>query len=669
MFKLSKNRRLFFIIVLLALFYNLFFISNQFNTARHLNTFIASEDAKILDKFILAFRQVYQDIFIKEHVPLDEQNIKLLPVITMPKISQNFSKLIHDKAMIRTVSDRPRNRANQADSLEMETIRYFRQHPQAKNYQKTIKKNGEDFFYYATPLYVTKRCLTCHGERNAAPPYIRNRFDKAFGYRLGDLRGIIGIYLSQEDLKQNIQNFAYHDIRYIVIITLVGLALFAWLLKKFSAQERGYMESLEKEVEAKTKELKWQLYHDGLTNLPNRRKLLHDLQTRPAHALILINIDGFKEINDIYGHEIADQLLKNLADLIHKSCHLEHCTLYRMPGDEFALVIFDDTITETALHHHIKRLIERIQAHEFYIDPDTTIHLKVAIGASFDHKESLIAADMALKKAKSEHHDFFIYNRSVDLAKVTKLNLEWKQRIDEALRNDRIIPFFQPIVSTETGKVEIVEALIRIVDADDTVHTPFQFLDIAKKTRQYPSLTRRMVEKSLEAAKKLTCHISINLSYLDIINPETMRFIESKIEEFGQPERIHFEILESEGIDRYDDVIIAIHRFKEIGCSISLDDFGSGYSNFVHLANMDADLLKIDGSLIRDIDQNISSQIIVESILDFAKKLEMKTCAEFVGSKEVYDTVKEYGVDYVQGFYISEPKPLEILVKEFDDLV
>ncbi len=178
-----------------------------------------------------------------------------------------------------------------------------------------------------------------------------------------------------------------------------------------------------------------------------------------------------------------------------------------------------------------------------------------------------------------------------------------------------------------------------------------------------------MVKKSLEAAKKVSCHVSINLSYLDLVNTETVRFIESEIKAFNRPEKIHFEILESEGIKRYEDILETVTHFKKLGCGISLDDFGSGYSNFVHMVKLDANLLKIDGSLIRDIDQDITSQIIVETIVDFAEKLGMNTCAEFVSSQEIYDTVKEYGVDFLQGYHLSAPKTLEEILKEFKEVV
>lgn len=648
----------------MAIIYNAFFIYNQLHTSERLKRFISNDEAKILDKFILAFRQIYQDIFIREHIPLNERTAKLLPVVTTPKISETFSKLLSKNVIIRTVSDHPHDPKNWANELESQTIRYFRTHPQARIYQRMIQKGAKEYFYYAVPLYVTPHCLACHGEK--AP---RTFTYNPVVYREGDLRGITGIYISQKDLESNIQAFVYRDIRYIVALTILGLILFAWLLKKFSAQERKHTLKLEKKVAEKTKKLTRQLYFDELTKLPNRKKLLEDLEKERPRALLLINIDGFKEINDIFGHKTADRLLQELAGLIRNGCRKQKCRLYRMPGDEFALTFLEKSLTKKVLQNYIARLLENIHSHEFRINEATTIHLKVAAGASFDHEESLNAADLALQKAKNEHKDSFLYDKSINLSEKIKQNLKWKQRIEEALLDDRVVPYFQPILSIETGKVEMVEALIRIVDSDGTVYTPFQFLEIAKKTRQYPVLTRRMVAKSLEAVQQLQCHISLNLSYLDIINPETMRFIGKKIHKFADPGRIHFEILESEGIEQYEDVLKAIHHFKELGCSISLDDFGSGYSNFIHLANMEADLLKIDGSLIRDIDQNISSQIIVESIIDFAEKLQMKSCAEFVGSKEIFETVKELGVDYVQGFYISEPKPLDRLIKEFHDLV
>ena len=669
LFKLSKNRRLFIAITVLALLFNLLFLINQIYNAKTLKTFVATEDAKILDSFMLAFRKVYQEIFIRYHVPLDEANTRLLPVVTTLKISEHLSELLDNKVVIRTVSDRPRNPENLADKLEQKTIDYFRRHPEAKVYKEPITKEGREFFYYASPLYITKRCLVCHGPRDQAPAYIRTHYDKAFDYKLGELRGVIGIYLSQESLKKNIAIFAYKDIAFMIIITLVGLALFAWLLKKYSRQERQHTENLEKEIKIKTREIRWQLYFDDLTGLPNRRSLLEDLQKERAYAIILINIDSFKEINDIYGHEAADRILNDLAQLIRANCSIAKCTLYRMPSDEFAMIIFDVNLTKSTLREHIRELNEIIQSHEFKIDTHTTVMLKITVGASFRHDESLAAADMALKKAKNEHLSFFIYDESMELTQETKRNLEWKKRIDEALQTDRIVPYFQPIISAKNDKVEILEALIRIVETDGTVYTPYHFLEIAKKTRQYPELTRIMVKKSLEAAKKVSCHVSINLSYLDLVNTETVRFIESEIKAFNRPEKIHFEILESEGIKRYEDILETVTHFKKLGCGISLDDFGSGYSNFVHMVKLDANLLKIDGSLIRDIDQDITSQIIVETIVDFAEKLGMNTCAEFVSSQEIYDTVKEYGVDFLQGYHLSAPKTLEEILKEFKEVV
>jgi EAL domain-containing protein (putative c-di-GMP-specific phosphodiesterase class I) len=203
---------------------------------------------------------------------------------------------------------------------------------------------------------------------------------------------------------------------------------------------------------------------------------------------------------------------------------------------------------------------------------------------------------------------------------------------------------------------------VRLIDEDGTVYTPYHFLEVAKRTKYYQVITRRMVTKAFIAFKNRQEHFSINISYLDFTNEETMRFIYDQIQLFPDPERIHFEILESEGIERYEDVIDSLKRLKTLGCHISLDDFGSGYSSFEHILKLEVDMLKIDGSLIKNIDTDISSQIIVETIVEFAKKLGITTCAEFITSESVYETVREMGVDYLQGYYLGKPKPLDDLL-------
>ena len=661
---MKKNRFLilFSSIAVLVIIHNIFFTFDQLRRMENIQLFVSKHQAKVLNAFVIAFRKTYQHTFLKNHIPLNEENIKLLPVVTTPEISKMFSELIANNAIIRTVSDKPRNAKNIANELEMRSIRYFREHPRKKEVYSLIKRNGEETFYYASPLIITKQCLKCHGKREYAPEYIRRHYDKAYGYKEGDLRGIISIYLSQNLLKESVSGVIYKNIYIMLTITILFLVIFYFLLKKIYRKEVEYTVQLENEVEKKTKalarkssELEYQLYHDLLTDLPNRNALINDIAKELPNALILINIDDFKEINDFYGHQAGDALIKKLSEVLKKACPPETCRLYRMPSDEFAMLIYSD-IDDKSLEKKIKHLIETVSREDFVIDSNI-VHLRIAVGASNDGADLLITADMAIKKAKAERTDFIIYNTSMDLSRKYKKNLEWAEKLKRAIEEDHIVPFFQPIVSTEDGKVKIYESLIRIVDNDGTVHTPYQFLDIAKRTKYYPELTKRMADKVLQRFKDLPYDISMNISYLDITNKETMRYIIDKISDFDDPGRIHFEVLESEGIERYEDVFECLKHLRSLGCHISLDDFGSGYSNFDHILKLEVDMLKIDGSLIKNIDNDIGSQIIVETIVDFAEKLNIDTCAEFVSSKEIFETVKEMGVTYVQGYYISEPKP------------
>jgi len=665
----KKNRFLilFSSISLLALLYNAVFIYDQFRRIDNIRLFVSKHQAEVLDAFLIAFRKTYQQAFLDNHIPLDEENIKLLPVVTTPRISEMFAESIANRAMVRTVSDRPRNPKNLANELEKRTIEYFRKHPGTKESFSMIERDGEEIFYYASPLYITKQCLTCHGEREKAPEYIRSHYDAAYGYKEGELRGLISIYLSQDNLKKNILALVYKNISLMLIITILFLAIFFLLLKKIYKKEEEYTRTLESEVEKKTralekksKELEYQLYHDLLTGLPNRNALLNDMESGDIEALILINIDDFKEINDFYGHDAGDDLIKKLAELLAKECPERSCSLYRMPSDEFAMLLHEK-IDKEALERFIRKLLKTINGHDFVVDSNI-VHLRIAVGASNDGADLLITADMAMKKAKTERSDYIVYDASMDMSKKYKKNIEWAEKLKSAIEDDRIVPYFQPIVSTKDGSVKIYESLVRLIDEDGTVYTPYHFLDIAKRTRYYPELTKRMADKVFETFKDRPYDVSMNISYLDIMNKPTMHYIIERISQYENAERIHFEILESEGIERYEDVYACLKKLKSMGCHISLDDFGSGYSNFDHILKLEVDMLKIDGSLIKNIDEDISSQIIVETIVDFADKLNIATCAEFVSSKAIYETVKDLGVTYVQGYYISEPKPFCDLV-------
>jgi len=236
-------------------------------------------------------------------------------------------------------------------------------------------------------------------------------------------------------------------------------------------------------------------------------------------------------------------------------------------------------------------------------------------------------------------------------------NIIWSKKISDAIKNDRIQPFFQPIISSNGNKkVSKYEALIRLIDEDDTVITPYHFMQISKTTKQYNKLTRIMLEKSFKIFKGTDDIFSINISMEDVTDIPTREFIYKMVKEnIGCAKRLILEIVESEAIEDIDILSKFILYVKQYGVKIAIDDFGTGYSNFEYLTKLEPDFIKIDGSLIRNIDNDKKSLIIVETIIDFAKKVNSKTIAEFVHSKEIFNMVQNLGIDYLQGYYIGEP--------------
>lgn len=195
---------------------------------------------------------------------------------------------------------------------------------------------------------------------------------------------------------------------------------------------------------------------------------------------------------------------------------------------------------------------------------------------------------------------------------------------------------------------------MRLNDSGKIV-SPFFFLDIAKKSGQYLQLTKRMIDSSFEYFKDKDFEFSINFTFEDISNEEVSNYVIEKIKELNIGNRVVFEIVESEEIDDFNLINGFFCTIRELGCKIAIDDFGSGYSNFEYLIKLDADYIKIDGSLIKDVLVSKGNENIITMIINFAKDQGFKTIAEFVSSKEILEKVKYLGVDYVQGYYIHEP--------------
>lgn len=402
-------------------------------------------------------------------------------------------------------------------------------------------------------------------------------------------------------------------------------------------------------------ELTKMLYTDSLTGLQNRNALREELTQRDKLSLIIINIDSFSQINDVYGEHFGNKVLIEFANFLKSSVGVtSNCEVFRFNGDEF--VILSTETNPINIANNLAELLREINANPLLIE-NQEIALRVTIGVSFEEKNSLLSsASMAFKIAKRESKSIVIYTKELSLNKEYENNLYWIQEIKEAIEEDRITMYFQPIVNNKDNSINKYETLIRLIDRDGNVITPIHFLEIAKKAKLYKKLTKIVIKKSFEAFKNNNYEFSINITIDDILDEKITRYIVETLKEYKISKRVTFEIVESENIDDFEKVESFITEVKSFGCKISIDDFGTGYSNFEHLMRLQADYIKIDGSIIKEVTTNKRSELITSVIVAFAKEMNIETIGEFVENKEINDKLIELGVNKSQGYYFDKPQ-------------
>ena len=405
----------------------------------------------------------------------------------------------------------------------------------------------------------------------------------------------------------------------------------------------------------KKDKLIYEQFTDELTTLPNRQKLLNDLKNSINPKLAIINIDRFKDINNSYGLEIGDKILKEFAKRLStfKSINLN---VYRISGDIFAFLAFGNFKIDE-LYKTCNNLIAFCDRENFKIE-DNNFDISFTIGIANNNENKLLThAEVALFWAKQTNIDIGIFDEKLPIYKDLKKNIQLTKDIKQALKDDNILMYGQKIIDNKT-KVVKYETLMRMKLAENKIISPFFFLEHAKKARLYPLMSAKMIEKSCEYFKDKDCTFSINLMIEDIKNEKTINFLFNKLIETNTANKVILEIVESEGIEKFEDVGDFIKNAKALGCKVAIDDFGTGYSNFEYIIKLNVDFLKIDGSLIKNIHINENIKLTVSTIVNFAKILGIKTVAEFVHCQEVQDVVESLGIDFSQGYLFHEPEHL-----------
>lgn len=399
---------------------------------------------------------------------------------------------------------------------------------------------------------------------------------------------------------------------------------------------------------------------DSITKLPNRESLVNDISLLKDEAmLIILHINQINSLKDIFGFEVVKNLIVKKANQLEEVLTDGEATLYSLNLQEFAILITNKSLFRkylALLKYSI--LLDSIDEDVYkskesdYIVADFTAGVAYGIRNIFNH------ADVVLQEAIIAKKSYKVYESNQSTRQLQEATHDRMKVYKNALFTGNIIPYFQPIVDTRDGSVMKYEALARLQTEDGEIVTPYYFLDSAKEDKSFEFFTRQMMQKVFNTYAAKKAHISMNLTYENISSESMNRYIKNRLDNYGG-EGITFEIVESEDILDYEVIEDFILMVKRYGCKVSIDDFGSGYSNFTNLIKLNLDYIKLDGSLIEKLHTDKNVLHMIEGLLTFAKSANIKTIAEFVSSKKIADEVKRLGIDYSQGYYYGEPGTAE----------
>ncbi len=409
------------------------------------------------------------------------------------------------------------------------------------------------------------------------------------------------------------------------------------------------------------KRLEKELYRDQLTGLYNKAYLDSENFTLDlkSYYLALIDVDDFRKVNTTYGEEVGDLVLRELATVL-RSTVPEGSLIVRYAGEEF-LVLFPKDKFEDKVEflRFLETVREKVKNITFMFD-SVEVRVKVSIGANVSPErsrsleEAIRGADSALYRAKRLGKDRVeAYDEAVEERQKRLSATE----VMEALSSGRIVCHYQPIVDLEKGEVIHYEALARILDQNGNVLPPGLFLEDIKGTFVYTRFVKEIIEINRRLLKEREdLRVSINLLPTDMTDENVVGLLVSLEPDVRR--RMLLEITEVEGIPSFDKVRMTIDSLRRLGFRICIDDFGAGYSNLVNITQMRIDYLKIDGSIVKDVDKNRTSYLLVKMVSEFCREVGVRVIAEYVENEEILKKLRDVGVRYGQGYLLGKPEPL-----------
>lgn len=400
-----------------------------------------------------------------------------------------------------------------------------------------------------------------------------------------------------------------------------------------------------------------ELLIDRLTKFPNKQALILHSQKLKENTVIIFKMITLKNLTRTMGLKFHDAIIEELSEKFRNSIAGK---LYRIGTDTFAY-LSPEILNKKDIDIFCEKISKFFSSNLVYLNYEDSqelslngIELSVVIAYATGEGDDTFSKAVLALSYTSDVKRVVAYEPMMRDTSVLAEKVKVIQIITDVIKQGGVIPFFQPIFDKEGIKPVKYESLMRLLYKQKII-LPGTFLDVAKDINKYSELEKILLSNVFQVLKTSDATFSVNLSVRDMIDPYISDFILQSISKNKFGERIVFEILEDENMEQIQEVSKFINSAKELGCKIAIDDFGSGYSNFAYILDLQPDYLKIDASIVKNIVQDAKSRIILSAIISFASKLEIKTIAEHVSNYEILSTCLELGVDEFQGFFLGEP--------------
>ncbi len=682
-------------------------------------------DARAVYGYMMATRRVYQEVFVASGLPVTEKTVGFLPAHSLSRISKDFANWNASGILFNNVSDHPRNPNNRADRFEMEDHAWYRAHPQSRERMRDIVDDkGVGYLLYTAPIWIEPFCLKCHGERADAPESIRAKYGNAYGYKVGDLRGVVSVKIPTLRLEQR-RNEIWGSqllkslVGYAILFLALGFLLERLVTRRLARLRDGAErfaagdysvrmdksgedeicqlanafndlaeavesreQSLQREISAKEEgaaEIHRLAYFDRITGLPNRVLLLDRLEqllssgrrSRQQEALILLNVDRFKTINDARGHAFGDALLQSLAMRLNGLLR-DGDTLARLAADEFALLLPDLSQHVGSASRRTLVVADKIQAalcSPLCIGEESvtvTASLGIALFAE-DREETpediLRRADTALHRAKAAGgNQSAFFETSMGESAEQRFSLERELR--NAIPAGELRLYLQPQVDRHGGLMG-AEVLVRWQHPSRGLVPPGVFIPVAEESDLIVELGAWVLSETcaMMARENIAGHplrLSVNMSPRHFRRVGFVPWIRDLLAASGaDPSQLTLEVTEGLMIENLGEVVARMDELAALGIHFSVDDFGTGYSSLAYLKRLPIHELKIDKTFVQDAPNDPDDAALVETILSVARHMHLKVVAEGVETEEQAAFLDARGNVIHQGYYFGRPEPAE----------